>query len=632
MPHSLSNLVRSAFSKRDTERLTAPACSSFEGLESRLLLSGDVSALIVDGSLRMRGDAAANSVVLDQIGLTGHQVRITGAGGTQINGQAAPVVLSGVLRRLFIRMGGGADSVTLNNMSLPGNLAVVQTGDNSVALSVNSVKVARSLYIKNSSRLRTRTLIANSAIGNMFMMQTGSGGQSISLQSVSVRRETSIVTGKGTDTVAVDDSTFRGAVRMDTGAGTDLVQVDGRGAAAGPTTQFKGAFAISMGSGNDTLQFGVSGQAGKKVVFSDRVFLDGGSGFDLLHNFNDTHARKLRVVNFESATSTLDTTPPTVSSTTPLDHATGVFLNRTVAPTFSEAMNESTLTKANFTVAKPSGAVVAGSVAYDSASHTETFTPSSNLAPSTTYTVTIAGGVNGVRDLAGNPLAVDKVWTFQTGTQIAQATIPLGAAGTFALMATASITGTGPSQITGDVGLSPGTSQGIDPSQINGSIDINDQAIQTAQAALLHAYNDAISRAVTSQALPGNMGGLTFTPGLYTNSTSVLIQGVGSDNFVTLDAQGDANAIFIFKMGSTLTAATGSQVILAGGAKAGNIFWQIGSSATINAGSIFKGNLLAAVTITVNSGSAVEGRLLAGSTGGAGSVTVNASRVTVPST
>jgi len=109
-----------------------------------------------------------------------------------------------------------------------------------------------------------------------------------------------------------------------------------------------------------------------------------------------------------------------------------------------------------------------------------------------------------------------------------------------------------------------------------------------------------------------------------------LISGAGPGNNVTLDAQGDPNAVFIFKMGSTLTTATSSQVILAGGAKAGNVFWQVGTSATLGVTSIFKGNVLAATSITINTGAAVEGRMFAGSAGGAGTATVNASTVTVP--
>jgi methionine-rich copper-binding protein CopC len=327
---------------------------------------------------------------------------------------------------------------------------------------------------------------------------------------------------------------------------------------------------------------------------------------------------------------TPDTTLPTVSSTNPVAAQTNFPLNNAVAATFSEPMDPQTINAATMTLDGPGSTPITGTVTYDSTNDIASFTPSSNLAPNTTFTATISGGANGVKDLAGNPLASDDVWTFTTGTQIAQAPINLGAAGAFAVMATASISGTGPTVINGNVGLNPGTSQGIPPAQVNGTIDIDNQAIMTAQADLLSAYNDAVNRSVTPVTLPGNMGGLTFTPGLYTNSSSVLIEGAGANNNVTLDAQGNPNAVFIFQMGSTLTTGTGAQVILTGGAKASNIFWQVGTSATLGTGTMFQGNILAATTITVNNGSIVDGRLLGGSTT-AGSVTVNASTVTVPS-
>ncbi|MDB5323140.1 MAG: antifreeze protein [Phycisphaerales bacterium] len=327
--------------------------------------------------------------------------------------------------------------------------------------------------------------------------------------------------------------------------------------------------------------------------------------------------------------SSADATAPTVTVINPTNLKTNVPINKVVGATFSESLDALTVTTATFKLTGPGNTPVTGSVLYNGASKTATFTPSSNFAPNTTYTATVISGVNGVKDLAGNALATDKVWTFTTGTQIAQAPINLRRAGPFAVMATASISSTGPTQINGDVGLNPGSAQGIPPAQVHGTIHIDDQAIINAQSDLLAAYNDAISRSVTSVSLPGNMGGLTFTPGLYTNSSSVLISGAGPANNVTLDAQGDPNAIFIFKMGSTLTTGPGAQVILAGGAKAGNIFWQVGTSATLNTTTIFKGNILASVTITVNTGSVVEGRLLGGSNS-SGSVTINASTVTVP--
>jgi hypothetical protein len=326
---------------------------------------------------------------------------------------------------------------------------------------------------------------------------------------------------------------------------------------------------------------------------------------------------------------TPDVTAPTVTSTNPADLKTNVFINKTVAGTFSESVDPLTVSTATFVVTRPGGIAVSGTVDYDAPSQTATFTPSSNLPTSTTFTATLMGGANGIKDLAGNAMATNKVWTFTTGTQIAQPPINLGAASTFAVMATAAISSTGATHVDGDVGLHTGTSQGIPTAQINGSIHVNDQTIINAQSALLAAYNDATNRSITPQTLPGNMGGLTFTPGLYTNSTSVLIQGAGPSNIVTLDAQGDSSAIFIFQMGSTLTTGPAAQVVLTGGAKASNIFWQVGTSATLDTTTIFKGNILAAVTITVNSGSVVEGRLLGGSSSD-GSVSINSSTVTVP--
>ena len=177
---------------------------------------------------------------------------------------------------------------------------------------------------------------------------------------------------------------------------------------------------------------------------------------------------------------------------------------------------------------------------------------------------------------------------------------------------------------------SPREPQGIPPSQINGAIHINDTVVSQAQADLLASYNDLVARSTDAQTLQGNLGGLTFTPGLYVNSSSVLISGSGPNNNVTLDAKGDGNAVFIFKMASTLTTASGAQVILAGGAQAKNVFWLVGSSATLDTTTIFQGNILAAVSITVNTNSDITGRLLAGAGGGSASVTVGASRITVP--
>jgi hypothetical protein len=399
-------------------------------------------------------------------------------------------------------------------------------------------------------------------------------------------------------------------------AGTFTVAVAGGGSAVPGAVSYAGRTAVFAPTAN--LAAGVTYTATITTAATDLT------GVPMAANF---------VWNFTAGLAA-NAVAPTITITTPASAAPDVPTDASVSATFSAAMDPTTITTGTFTlnVSGSGGAFVVGTVAYDPASQIATFTPSAVLDGATQYTASISTQVT---DLSGNALAAGAApnpWSFTTGGTpgTGQAAINLGSAGSFAVMATASITSTGPTLINGDVGLDPGTSQGIPPPQVNGTIHVNDSVIVKAQADLLAAYNDAVSRSTNAQTLPGNMGGLTFTPGLYVNSTSVLISGAGPNNILTLDAQGDPNAIFIFKMGSTLTTAPGSQVVLAGGAKAGNIFWQVGTSATIDTTTIFKGDVLAATTITVNTGAAVEGRIFAGAAGGQGSVTVNAGTVTVP--
>ncbi|RIZ70616.1 MAG: DUF3494 domain-containing protein [Methylococcales bacterium] len=324
-----------------------------------------------------------------------------------------------------------------------------------------------------------------------------------------------------------------------------------------------------------------------------------------------------------------DTNSPTVIVTNPTNMDVNVALNQTLNATLSKAMDPATITTNNFHVTGPGGAIVNGMVAYVAASKIAAFTPASNLAPNTTYTNTLTIGF---KDLAGNALATNYVWSFTTGSQINSnnMSINLGTASTFAILATAATSGSA-DQINGDVGLHTGSSQGIPPSEINGTIHVNDSEVIAAQASLLAAYNEAVNRSASAQTLPGNLGGLTMYPGLYVNGSSTGISGTGPLAILTLDAQGDANAVFVFKMGSTLILDTGTSIVLSGGAQAKNIYFQVGSSATLTGNDIFYGNILADVSITVGNGCAVIGRLFAGSgPGGAGAVTIQSSTVTVP--
>jgi hypothetical protein len=204
-----------------------------------------------------------------------------------------------------------------------------------------------------------------------------------------------------------------------------------------------------------------------------------------------------------------------------------------------------------------------------------------------------------------------------------QLPVPLASATTFGVLAGSTVTSTGATTVNGDLGLSPGTAvTGFPPGLVNGTTHLGDPAAAQAQLDLTVAYNDAAGRTVGAIGVAGNLGGQTLTPGLYTSTSSLEI----SSGDLTLDAQGDASAVFMFQMASTLTTTSGRQVILSGGAQAANIFWQVGSSATLGTASVFKGNILALASITVTTGAAVEGRLLART----GAVTLDANAVAVP--
>jgi len=189
-----------------------------------------------------------------------------------------------------------------------------------------------------------------------------------------------------------------------------------------------------------------------------------------------------------------------------------------------------------------------------------------------------------------------------------QARVALGAADGYAVLAGPTVTNTGLTTVTGDLGTSPGTAvTGFGPGVLVGTQHAGDVAAAAAQASLTTAYDDAAGRSLCAVTIAGNLGGLTLTPGLYKSTSSLEI----SSGDLVLDARGDSSAVFIFQMASTLTTTTGRQILLTGSALASNVFWQVGTSATLGSTSVFVGTIMASQAIALNSGATLNGRALA---------------------
>jgi hypothetical protein len=309
-----------------------------------------------------------------------------------------------------------------------------------------------------------------------------------------------------------------------------------------------------------------------------------------------------------------DKSPPDVFAVNVAAGATCLPLNQKITVTFDEQMDSLTINPGTvFIVGVP------GTVTYDVTSQSATFTPSANLAANTKYTIMVT---TGVKDMGEVPLAAPYSQTFTTGP-CQTGGVPIVALcpfiGDFSVLAGSAVTNTGSTTVNGSVGIYPGTSvTGFPPGLASGTIDIADSAAAQAQAALTAGYLDAAGRS-GGTSVSGDLVGRTLTAGVYKSTSSLENSGD-----VTLDAQGDPSAVFIFQIASTLTTGSGSHVILANGASACNVFWQVGSSATLGTNSIFKGNILALTSITVTTGVNLEGRVLARN----GAVTLDSNVIT----
>ncbi len=203
----------------------------------------------------------------------------------------------------------------------------------------------------------------------------------------------------------------------------------------------------------------------------------------------------------------------------------------------------------------------------------------------------------------------------------AQVVPPLGQAADFAVLGGSAVTNTGATAVTGDVGVSPGTSiTGFPPGTLTGTLHSNDAVAQGAQTDLTTAYNALAGQACNTSLTGQDLGGLTLTSAVYCFSSSAQLTGT-----LTLDAQGNPNAVFIFQIGSTLTTASAASVVVINGGSDCNVFWQVGSSETLGTGSQFVGNTFALTSITLTTSATSHGSLLARN----GAVTMDTNQVGV---
>jgi hypothetical protein len=179
--------------------------------------------------------------------------------------------------------------------------------------------------------------------------------------------------------------------------------------------------------------------------------------------------------------------------------------------------------------------------------------------------------------------------------------ITLGTAGSYAVLAGSTVTNTGPSVLNGNLGVSPGSAvTGFPPGIVNGTINKANGPAAQAQSDLTAAYIKAAGLASTGTLTGQDLGGKILTPGVYFFASSAQLTGT-----LTLNAQGNPNALFVFQIGSTLTTASNSAVIFTNGLVDKNVFWQVGSSATLGTGTAFAGNILALTSITLTTGASI---------------------------
>ena len=331
-------------------------------------------------------------------------------------------------------------------------------------------------------------------------------------------------------------------------------------------------------------------------------------------NTNGTPLAKDTVWTFTTAT----VLAPTILFTDPVDQDQSVTLSQNVTATFSEAMDNTTISTSTFTIMEGLNPVL-GVVSY--ASNIATFNPNSDFVAGKTYTAKVT---RAVKNLAGTYMVNDYVWSFSIPTVPVVTLDILKSVARFGIFAAVGISNdAGASVINNlDVGIDPGVRSSVTgflPAKVvGGAIYCYDDLIPAGTPAMLdQAKADLVAAylylegatAPAPATVSGDQGGKTLAPGIYKSTSTLLIQ----NGDLTLDAQGDANAVFIFQVASAFTTVggAGGSIILTGKAQAKNVYWQTGSSATIGDYTNFYGNVLALQSITMGSHSNAVGRMLA---------------------
>ena len=285
----------------------------------------------------------------------------------------------------------------------------------------------------------------------------------------------------------------------------------------------------------------------------------------------------------------------TVTATSPLNLATKVLAATRPSARFSETMNSTTLNPTTFTLMQGTNRIDGG-VSLDGTTNTATFTPTVPLSSNRLYTASIT---TAVRSLNGLALSAEHTWRFTT------AFLELGTAQTCSVLG-ASVTNTGNTSLSGDLVVSSGTPlSGGATITVGGSSHLGDAAATQARANLQLAYDAAASMTPTNSIAA--LDGQTLTAGVYSSNAVAL----SLNTVLTLDAENDPNAIFLFQVDAALnTGANTSSVVLIRGAQASNVYWQVSGAVTLGANSSFTGTVMGLAAITVGASTIVEGHML----------------------